>query len=157
MIMADMTVQDAVDIVRPVSSQDAIMCDLDGTLSLLNGRDPYKPETCNDDMVNKAVARVLEIFHAAGYKIVFLSGREETYKPQTISFLTKAVTFVDYMLFMRKAEDYRKDSIIKNELYDKEVKDWFNIIFAMDDRNQVVDMWRDEVGLTCFQVAEGDF
>ena len=30
-------------------------------------------------------------------------------------------------------------------------------VFAVfDDRNQVVDMWRDN-GLTCFQVADGDF
>ena len=30
-------------------------------------------------------------------------------------------------------------------------------VFAVfDDRNQVVDMWRSN-GLTCFQVAKGDF
>ena len=31
-----------------------------------------------------------------------------------------------------------------------------NVAMVFDDRNQVVDMWRQN-GLTCFQVADGDF
>ena len=31
-----------------------------------------------------------------------------------------------------------------------------NVFAVFDDRNQVVDMWRSN-GLTCFQVADGDF
>jgi hypothetical protein len=30
------------------------------------------------------------------------------------------------------------------------------VAMVFDDRNQVVDMWRSN-GLTCFQVAKGDF
>ncbi|MDJ0647343.1 MAG: hypothetical protein QNJ60_01435 [Xenococcaceae cyanobacterium MO_188.B19] len=32
----------------------------------------------------------------------------------------------------------------------------FRCLFILDDRQQVVDMWR-SLGLTVFQVAEGDF
>ena len=32
----------------------------------------------------------------------------------------------------------------------------YNVHFVLDDRQQVVDMWR-SLGLTVFQVAEGDF
>ena len=31
-----------------------------------------------------------------------------------------------------------------------------NVAMVFDDRQQVVDMWRQN-GLTCFQVADGDF
>jgi len=32
----------------------------------------------------------------------------------------------------------------------------YHVEFVLDDRNQVVNFWR-YLGLTCFQVAEGDF
>ena len=57
---------------------------------------------------------------------------------------------------MRLADDNRKDSIIKEEIYNKVIKPRYNIKLVLDDRNQVVDMWRD-IGLPCFQVAPGDF
>jgi len=57
---------------------------------------------------------------------------------------------------MREAQDTRKDSIVKQELYQKYVQDKYNVSFILDDRQQVVDMWR-SFGLTVFQVAEGDF
>ena len=145
-----------------------IICDLDGTISLLNGRDPYKPETCNDDKVNETVAYICNLFGKfvlhddLGERITFLSGREDKYKPQTIEFLNRAldadiIAINNYNLFMRKTGDFRKDSIVKKELYDNHVKDKYITLFVMDDRNQVVDMWRNELKLTCFQVAEGNF
>ena len=36
------------------------------------------------------------------------------------------------------------------------IKDKYRVLFVLDDRNQVVDMWRD-IGLTCLQVADGNF
>ena len=32
----------------------------------------------------------------------------------------------------------------------------YNVKFVLDDRNRVVEMWR-SLGLTCLQVADGDF
>jgi len=67
--------------------------------------------------------------------------------------------FWEEILLMRPDGDYRPDAELKSELFDKlvdihgfDTKD--TIIF--DDRQSVVDMWRAR-GLTCFQVAEGDF
>ena len=142
------------------TNPNTIICDLDGTLSLLNGRNPYKPETCYDDKVNIPVSIVLEYAHDNFDKrdaITFLSGREDKYRPETIKFLDRAVSFLDYNLFMRETGDFRKDSIVKKELFDTHIKDKYNVLFVMDDRNQVVDMWRNELKLTCFQVAEGNF
>jgi len=31
------------------------------------------------------------------------------------------------------------------------------VLFVLDDRDQMVEHWREVVGIPCFQVAEGDF
>ena len=36
------------------------------------------------------------------------------------------------------------------------IKDKYQVDYVLDDRNQVVEMWR-SLGLTCLQVADGDF
>jgi hypothetical protein len=59
-------------------------------------------------------------------------------------------------LFMRPAGDTRKDSIVKREIFDAEIAHRWRVIGVFDDRRQVVRMWR-ALGLTVFQVAEGDF
>ena len=57
---------------------------------------------------------------------------------------------------MRNANDYRPDEVIKKEIYEREIKGKYDIICVFDDRNKVVDMWREE-GFLCCQVADGDF
>jgi len=57
---------------------------------------------------------------------------------------------------MRPAGDIRKDVLIKQEIYEREIKDKYNVLFVLDDRQSVVDGWR-SLGLTVFQVAEGQF
>jgi len=149
----------------------AIVCDLDGTLSLFNAkrkdgsvdvrhpdahvRDPYNAFKCDEDTLNEPVATVLQAMARDGYKIIFCSGREDCYRPQTEKFINKHVG-VEYQLFMRKTHDDRKDSIIKSEIYDAEIAPNYNVYFVLDDRDQVVQFWRSK-GLTCWQVAPGNF
>ena len=59
-------------------------------------------------------------------------------------------------LFMRPADVYNRDDEIKYQIYHDFIKDEYEVLFVLDDRNQVVDMWRN-IGLPCFQVAPGDF
>jgi hypothetical protein len=59
-------------------------------------------------------------------------------------------------LFMRPAGDSRKDSIVKRELFDRHVAATWAVRGVIDDRKQVVEMWR-AIGLMCAQVAPGDF
>ena len=58
---------------------------------------------------------------------------------------------------MRATGDVRKDWIVKKELYKAHVKGQYFINFILDDRNQVVDLWRLDLGLPCLQVNYGDF
>lgn len=59
-------------------------------------------------------------------------------------------------LFMRHRQDYRADNIVKEIILEFELKTRYNIWMAVDDRDQVVKMWRKH-GITCLQCAEGDF
>ncbi len=136
--------------------QHAIICDLDGTLCILNGRNPFDASRCENDLLNEPVLEILNTFKTKGVEIILLSGRTDNYKPQTEAWLKKYE--VDYdRLIMRKHKDSRKDAIIKKEFFDGEIKDKYFIQFILDDRNQVVDMWRKEIGLPCMQVNYGDF
>ena len=137
----------------------AIICDLDGTAALIGARSPFDATRCDElDIPNIPVIQTVQLYHDAGYKIVFLSGREDKSREPTLRFIKKHVpTLVNFELHMRKTGDMRKDSIIKRELWDAQIAPRFNVLFVMDDRNSVVELWRNEIGLTCFQVGEGNF
>ncbi|MBF7090794.1 AAA family ATPase [Flavobacterium sp. ALJ2] len=134
----------------------AIICDLDGTLALMNGRNPFDASKCDEDLLNEPVANVLRNYKKLGYEILLVSGREDKYKEPTLRFLEKhTIEFDD--LIMRKSQDNRKDSIVKTEIYNDFIKDNYFVEFVLDDRNQVVDTWRKDLKLPCFQVYYGDF
>lgn len=132
-----------------------IMCDIDGTLALMNGRGPYDTEKCESDLVNPPVLSVLEHYAAAGYKIVLCSGRKSEFREHTERWLKTNSIPYDY-LFMRFVGDDRNDAIVKEELFDQNIRGKFNVLFVLDDRDRVVNKWRD-MGLCVFQVADGDF
>lgn len=134
----------------------AIICDLDGTLALMNGRNPFDASKCNEDLLNEPVGNLLVNYKKMGFNIILLSGREDKYKAPTLQFLAKHSIDFD-LLLMRKSNDSRKDSIIKKEIFEAEIKDKYFIEFVLDDRNQVVDLWRNDLKLPCFQVYYGDF
>ena len=134
----------------------AVICDLDGTLSLLNGRDPYNAATCDNDLLNEPVAAALKMAKQQGYQVILLSGREDKFREPTVRFLDKHQIGYD-LLLMRTSNDFRKDNIIKRELFEGEIQGKYFVEFLLDDRNQVVDMWRKDLHLPCFQVSYGDF
>ncbi|MDR1594405.1 MAG: zeta toxin family protein [Prevotellaceae bacterium] len=141
---------------QDVNLPKAIMCDLDGTLALTGNRDPYNASECDKDDLNEAVANVIKLFAKDGYNILLLSGREEIFREPTLRFLAK-FSIPYHQLWMRKARDYRKDAIIKREIFDREISGKYRIEFVLDDRDQVVDMWRKDLKLNCFQVNYGNF
>ena len=129
----------------------AVICDLDGTLCLMNGRNPYDASTCENDLLNELVAEIIQSYT----DVLLVSGREDKYRPQTEAFLEKhGIKYT--ALWMRATDDKRKDWIVKREIFDNEIRGKFNIKFVLDDRNRVVEMWRD-MGLVVLQVADGDF
>lgn len=143
----------------------AIICDLDGTLALFGNASPYDRNFL-EDTANSVVLNIIETFARKSYPqihIIFLSGREDKFKAMTEEWLEKIpfkrlpIASIGYTdLFMRKSGDTRNDTIVKEELYNAHIAGKYNVLFVLDDRNRVVDLWR-RLGLTCLQVAPGDF
>lgn len=145
------------------SLADAIICDLDGTLAWYNGRDPFDASTCQDDLVNPVVLGVLNTYaslrmHQAAWspRIIYVSGRSAKFYKPTSQWLLSVVAPDSENLYMRPDGDQRPDWEIKGELFDEYIRGRYNVLFVLDDRTRVVDFWR-SIGLTCFQVAPGDF
>jgi predicted kinase len=140
----------------PAGQPEAFLVDIDGTVATLGPRDPYD-ETCVDqDQPNPPVVAVVRAIAATGYRIVYCSGRTDGCREATLAWLATHVGVEHEGLFMRASGDQRKDWLVKRELFDAHVRHRYRIIGVLDDRNQVVRMWRG-LGLTVFQVADGDF
>lgn len=135
---------------------DCYIFDIDGTLAIMGDRGPYEWTRVEVDTPNLPVCMLWEPLRKSSDRIFIFSGRDSICRDQTERWLRlNNITYYDG-LFMRPESDQRKDSIIKQELYEANIKDKYNVLGIFDDRNQVVDMWR-SLGLPCFQVAYGDF
>jgi hypothetical protein len=145
-----------------------VLCDIDGTVALhttdpdrwesvnLRSHYGYEPNAVLDDTPNGPVIAVVRGLMLT-YTVIFVSGREETCRQQTIRWLINHSMWTPpWALLMRKAGDYRPDYEIKLELFNEHIRGKYNVLLAIDDRNQVVRLWRD-LSLTCIQVADGDF
>lgn len=135
-----------------------VICDLDGTLALHNGRSPFDDSKIYTDKLNNYIRRILNAYNYLGTEIIYLSGRSETAREETEKWLVNNGCWYKYnqKLYMRIDKDYRADNIVKKELFEKFIKDKYFVNFVLDDRDQVVKMWRD-LGLLCLQVYYGDF
>ena|SRR6266853_536221 len=139
------------------TKKGAIICDLDGTLALNNGhRNVYDYTKVDQDDCNLVIKQILETYYRfMEWNIIYLSGRDDSCRDLTNDWLRK-FHCPPGKLLMRTTGDKRKDSIIKLEIFDQSIRNDYFIRFVLDDRNQVVKMWR-ELGLVCLQVADGNF
>ena len=149
-------VAEAVQLYEPDDTkQVAWLVDIDGTLALMDGRSPYDTTRYHEDKLNHVVADLVAMIADAGVEIILMSGRDERYRAETEAWLGEHSVPFD-ALFMRPAEDTRNDAIVKLEMFFEHVAPRWCVAGALDDRNRVVEAWR-SIGLTCLQVAPGDF
>jgi predicted kinase len=143
----------------------AIICDLDGTLcNIEHRRHHVRGEGKKNwmafmdgiplDTIHDWCNEILEAM-SANYKIVLCSGRGEEQRAATMEWLNRHDVAHDDLV-MRQRGDSRKDSIVKEILLDFEILTRYTPVFMIDDRQQVVDMWRAR-GYTCLQCDKGDF
>jgi hypothetical protein len=135
---------------------EAVLVDIDGTVALMGGRSPYDMSRVGEDQPNPAVITAVRAMHAFGHHIVFCSGRTDDGRAKTEHWLAEHVRVPYEALFMRATGDVRKDSIVKAEIFESEIRHRWSVTGVFDDRAQVVRMWR-SLGLTVFQVADGNF
>jgi len=142
----------------------AIIVDLDGTLADIRVRLKHLEGKKKDwksfnknietDDLHEWCREIMKRF-AHDHKIIIVSGRTDELKDETEAWLKK-YDVPYHNLFMRKAHDMRPDNIIKLEVYEQFIRDKFSVVFVLDDRQKVVDMWRGE-GLVVLQCAPGNF
>lgn len=147
---------------------ECIIFDIDGTLANCDHRIHWvrsKPKNwpafsraMKDDTPNWDIIWLLQSVWMAGATILIASGRSEDDRAVTEKWLNEVAKIPDKYtkLYMRASKDYRSDDIVKSEILDQMRTDGYNPTMAIDDRQQVVDMWRRR-GLRCLQVAPGDF
>lgn len=133
---------------------DAVIFDIDGTLAIMGNRSPYDWNKVDYDTLNEIVAEQVEFHRSKGRKIIIVSGRDSVCKELTEEWLQFNNVHYDE-IYMRPENDFRKDSIIKKEIYDKYIKSKYNVITAIDDRKSILMTWYKE-GIFTFSVNQGD-
>jgi hypothetical protein len=141
--------------VAPEDAPEAILVDIDGTLAKMVNRGPFEWHRVEEDEPVDTIIDIVDTECSSGTQIIVMSGRDGSCRPHTERWLDKHGIFHD-ALHMRAAGDMRKDSIVKLELFNEHIRPNYRVKYVLDDRDQVVDMWR-ALGLTCLQVAPGEF
>jgi hypothetical protein len=133
-----------------------VLVDVDGTISLRTDRDPFEWRKVGSDIPYKAVVDLLNDLVSLGQNLVFLSGRDESIRAETEFFIKKNILGT-HDLHMREIGDSRPDEVVKLEIYNREILGKYQVRFVLDDRDKVVKLWREGLGLATFQVNRGDF
>lgn len=135
--------------------EECIIVDVDGTLAHIdpsNPRSPYDAARAGDDLLDDAVSNIVGMAYGHGYRIVVLTGRHSGHLDITRSWLDE--NGVDYdEIYCREEGDTRKDTVIKQELYEKHIKGRYNVKYVIDDRPSVCRMWR-QLGMKVLQVGD---
>ena len=124
---------------------NCIIVDIDGTVAEMNGRKPFEWDKVDTDLPRQFVIDVV-----TGYAdrhnchIVFLSGRDGCCYAKTYDWIAKYVGHdISWTLNMRKIKDFRKDCIVKEEIFWNFVAPKYKVIGVFDDRPQVLRMWHE--------------
>lgn len=146
-------------IVQDPALPHVIIVDLDGTLATIGDRDPYDDAKADMDHVNYPVASMVQgyLWARPDVSLVCMSGRDQGRSREATRRWLRLNDLEPHSLVMREAGDTRADNVIKLELFNDYIRDQFFVEFVVDDRDKVVAMWRDELGLPTFQVNWGNF
>ena len=163
-----------------------VIFDLDGTLADIeirrkksikpNGKMDwdifFHPDNIKYDKPIPAIVNLIQTYEDKAYKIVIFSGRNDRSWKETKDWL-KTHNIPHDLLVMRPDKFKSKsspvadgnpatgdmrfmpDEILKKKMLDEFV-DIDDVLFVVDDRQKVVDMWRD-LGLVVLQPAPGNF
>lgn len=156
--MSQLNEPDGIDLYVPDPSlPSAYIFDVDGTLALHANRGPYDTSRYYTDVLEQRLATIASSLREdpRDYRILVLTGRYEEHRSVTEHWLDENGFQFDE-LHMRADGDSRRDNVIKLELFNKHVRDRFNVGAAFDDRDRVVRLWR-RLGLLTLQCAYGDF
>ena len=150
-----------------------VIFDIDGTLADITHRVHLAQakkfneffDAMVDDVPNGPIVALLNGILNTGsldtyLQVIYCTGRPEKYRKVTQSFIDDIQRYSrDCPLLMRpnkqrSVPDYEIKQGMLDGILNHVSKE--NILYAVDDRQQVVDMWRSN-GITCLQCAVGNF
>lgn len=143
-----------------------VIVDLDGTLSdgthrlhMLPTKDLHLTGSWSEfnraaqhDAPIQDTIDIVNMLWKAGMGVVILTGRSDEVETETILWLDRHKVKYDWMI-MRRAEDNRKDTVIKEEVL--RAIGLQHITCAFDDSPNVIKHFR-SLGITTYQVTEYD-
>ena len=148
---------------------DTIVFDLDGTLANITHRlhfvkngaknwDSFFKAIPDDQPIKEMVDLAVTLLKADDKPVAFATGRPERTRKDTVAWLLDngIDTNFEARLFMRGDGDKRPDHIVKKIILSDMRKVGLDPVLVFDDRQSVVDMWREE-GIRVAQVALGKF
>lgn len=123
-----------------------VICDLDGTVASMEGvRKPFEWDKVSQDnprggIIDMLIGRATRVGH-----ITFLSGRDSICYQDTYDWINEYVidsgVDISWELYMRPEGDWRKDDIIKYELFNDHIRGKYNVDCLFDDRRTVIRLW----------------
>ena len=149
-----------------------VIFDLDGTLADIetrrvisikeNGKMDwdifFDPKNISLDTPNRPVITMAKLLKESGHRIVILSGRSKVTKDATREWLKQFDVPFDILKMRPDNKEFKfmPDDQLKKLWLDQLFPNTDDVLCVFDDRDKVVKMWR-ENGLSCLQVAEGNF
>jgi hypothetical protein len=142
---------------------EIVIFDIDGTLADISQREHHvrtNPKNWNsffagmaEDKAVVSLVRLNNILYDAGVHIILCSGRNERHRRETEIWMEREGVHY-HEIRLRADDDMRSDVKAKREMLRGIEKS--QVLFVVEDRSRVVEMWRSE-GLLCLQCAPGDF
>lgn len=136
---------------------NCIIFDLDGTLAHMTGRNPYDWKKVKGDSVDLPVSELYTLLNTEenNTDVIICTGRDGSCEALSKEWLYENKLPHPSEFHIRKQGDMRPDWIIKEEMW-RDISTRYNILFIVDDRQQVVDRAR-SLGIKVFQVEYHNF
>lgn len=130
----------------------AIIVDMDGTLAHNDGhRGWYDWDKVGGDACVEEIRRLANMYFEAGHAVLVVTGRDgSSYEITEEWLVSNKIYFHD--LYSRAEGDNRPDHVVKKEIYFEHIANLYDVHLVIDDREQVVRMWSDDLGLKTLQV-----
>ena len=135
----------------------AILIDLDGSLCEVDHR--IKDGKCDhskiaDDEYNEAVRQIICKFQDT-HNIILFTARHDHWRDVTKKWCWDNFIIFD-KLFMRLPHHHGLNYLVKYQMYKEFIEGEYEVLFAIDDNNRVVEMLRD-IGITTFQIRNTEY